>query len=87
MSENQSSDVELSWQRQLACLEAAWELAALARQLPIIVPLDDSTNQQHFVIRGVVARIDKLASIVISAIHEDEEIAPTKNLRRDLFIL
>ncbi|WP_424191832.1 hypothetical protein ACMYR3_10105 [Ampullimonas aquatilis] len=85
MSENQSSGVVLSDARLTACLQAAWELASLARQLPIIVPPQDD-NDHHFAVRGIAARIDQLASILISGLHEDEELVPTKNLNRNLFI-
>lgn len=85
MSENLSDDVVLSRARQLACLEATWELSALARQLPCLTPLD-GVSQQHLVIRGIAARMESLANIVMSGIDEPEEDVPTERLRRMLFI-
>lgn len=64
--------------RGIACLEAAWEIDALARALPGLVPADE--HQAHFVARGVCARMSRLAEAIMQGI--DDDAVNTRTLRR-----
>lgn len=70
--------VTLSEPRMMACLEAAWELDALARVLPGLVPRDD--QGMHLAVRGVAGRLLRLAHVLMSGLGDDAE--PTEKLER-----
>ena len=61
------------------CLQAVWEIDALARALPTLVPGSDDDSSQHLVARGVAARMLRLSSCLMSGLDDEgvstEEIA------------
>lgn len=57
--------------RQTLCLEAAWEIDALARLLPGLVPKDDAGA--HYAVRGVAGRLVRLADVLMSALGDENE--------------
>jgi hypothetical protein len=52
--------------RRSVCLQAAWEIDALARILPDHVPPDE--HQAHMVIRGLAVRISNLAEQLMAGL-------------------
>ena len=72
--------VTLSPARQRACLEAAWEIEALALLLPKI----DLTEQPvaALQLRGVAARVAELAGVVMSGL--DDAMVGEQQLQRRL---
>lgn len=53
------------------CIEAAWEIEALARVLPDLVPIDESGA--HYVVRAIASRLLRLSSVLQSAMQGEEE--------------
>jgi len=68
--------------RRLVCLEAAWEIDALARLLPSIVPRIDDTLEEFLQVRGIAARLRSISTVLMSACSDDQEA--TENLRKKL---
>ena len=62
------------------CLQAVWEIDALARALPTLVPGSDDDSSQHLVVRGVAARILRLSSYLMSGL--DDENVSTEDIAR-----
>ncbi len=77
---SEAGNVALSRDRQLMCLEAVWELDALARVLPGLVPNIAEVDGAHYAVRGVAGRILRLSWVLMNAL-EDEAVATAK-LRR-----
>ncbi len=51
------------------CLEATWEIDALVRLLPDLVPnIDVTTSAAQFAIRGIATRIVQLNNAVMSGL-------------------
>ncbi len=64
--------VTLSKARHLVCMEAAWELEALAYVLPkVTTDGDEEDIQSGFVVRGIASRIVSLAHVLMSALYDD----------------
>jgi len=76
MAEAASETVTLTQARMRACLEAAWEIDALARVLPDLVPMNDESSP-HFVVRGMAGRLLRLAHVVMSGV-SDESVSTEK---------
>lgn len=72
--------VTLSHARQLACLQAAWELDALARILPGQVPNEADCNGPHFVVRGIAGRMLRLSKVLMDGLGDD--LQTTEKLER-----
>jgi hypothetical protein len=72
MTEKDSSGLEngvnLPHDRMMVCLEAAWEIDALARLLPEVVPRDE--DGAHLVARGIAGRMLRLTSALMSGLGE-----------------
>lgn len=68
--------------RRLVCLEAAWEIDALARLLPSIVPRIDDTMEEFLQVRGIAARLRSISSVLMGACGDEHET--TVNLRNAL---
>lgn len=73
--------VTLSGARRRACLEAAWELDALARILPSQVPHVDDL-QAHHAVRGIAGRMLRLSKLLMEGLDENEKCVPTADLER-----
>ena len=71
--------VTLSHARKLVCLEAVWEIDALARILPGLLP-DDEEDNGRLAVRGVAGRLLRLAFVVMNGI--DDEMQPTEKLEK-----
>lgn len=69
---DQEKDVYLPPARAALCLEAAWELDALARLLPKLVTPND--EQEHLTVRGVAGRLLRLSSVLMSVLNDDEDV-------------
>lgn len=63
--------VTLSKDRSKVCLEAAWELEAIALMLPDLVPAPTAEElQTHFRVRCVVARVRELANALMAGLND-----------------
>lgn len=71
--------VTLSHDRKLVCLEAAWEIDALARILPNLVPCEEE-DKGRMAVRGVAGRLLRLAFVLMNGI--DDEQQPTEKLEK-----
>ena len=66
--------VTLSKARHWVCLEAVWELDALALLLPKVTSNGDpEATQAALVVRGVAARIKELSSVLMAGLHDEME--------------
>ena len=65
--------VSLSQARHAICLQAVWELDALCRALPDLVPMKDHTSP-YFVVRGICARLLSLSGSLLTAL-DDETVS------------
>lgn len=68
---NADQSVTLSAMRSYICLQATWEIDALARALPDLVPHTEETIEARLVVRGIAARIMQLNEAVMGGL-EDE---------------
>lgn len=65
--------------RRTVCLEAAYEIEALAEVLPGLVSSGGSDNM-HRIVRGISARLLSLSGVIMSGIGDESE--STKKLQR-----
>lgn len=65
--------VFMSTQRQRVCLEAAWELDAVARLLPGLVPCPEDDTTPHLAVRCIAGRFVRLASLLMSGLSDSCE--------------
>ena len=49
---HQDQSITMSNDRQIVCLEVVWEIDAIARALPSLIPESDHTLQHHLVMRA-----------------------------------
>lgn len=80
IKKTEGGQVILSYDRVLVCLEAAWELDALARVLPGLVPNVEEAHGAYHAVRGIAGRFLRLSSVLMSGL--DDEGAPTSGLER-----
>lgn len=73
MTIHADESVTLSAARALICLQATWEIDALARALPDLVPHTEETIEARLVVRGIAARIMQLNEAVMGGINDDAE--------------
>lgn len=78
----ESGGVTLSERRMKVCLEAAWEIDALARILPEQVPIIDGCHGAHHVVRGIAGRLLRLSSLLMSGIGECGDDSDIEALER-----
>jgi hypothetical protein len=57
--------------RRAVCLDAAYELEALALALPGLVPKE--VDGVHFVVRGIAARLVQLSGVVMAGLGDEAE--------------
>ena len=74
--------VTLSERRMMACLEAAWEIDALARILPDQIPDIEECRSAHLVVRGIAGRLLRLTSLLMSGIGEGGDDGDIEVLER-----
>lgn len=53
--------------RRLVCLDAAWEIDALARLLPTLVKCEGGGPAEFLQVRGISARLQFLSSLLLEA--------------------
>lgn len=75
--------LSLDRERQLVCLEALWEIEAIARALPFIEFDDENSNSSELVLRGLAARLITLSCAAMSGVEEGS--VTTSDLNRKLF--
>ena len=63
--------VTLSKARHMVCLEAAWELEALAYVLPDLVPNVDEAHGAYHAVRGIAGRLVTLSNVLMAALGDD----------------
>ena len=80
LTEHADGSVTLSASRLHVCLEAAWELEALAQVLPGLVPCTADSGPAHFAVRGIADRIRRLSCAAMSALSDD--LHPLEDLQR-----
>ena len=66
--------------RRAVCMDAIYEIEALASALPGLVPRELDVNGVHFVVRGIAARLSDLSGVVMAGLDDDAE--STISLRR-----
>lgn len=70
----ENGSVTLSKARHDVCMEAVWELEALAYVLPQITSNSDpAALNSGFVVRGIAGRYVTLASVLLAALFDDAE--------------
>ncbi len=83
LTTNADKSVTLTARRNLVCLEAAWELDALADLLPTVttkgIPEATKTSYQ---VRAIADRIKTLASILMSGL--GDALETTDDMEREL---
>lgn len=84
LTEHQDGSATLSPDRLSACLEACYELEALASILPGVVPNVSQADGAHLAVRGIAHRIRRLSRVVMGGLSDDVETV--KTLERALFI-
>ena len=62
------------------CLEVAWEIDAMARVLPDLVPNTDEGYGHHFLVRAMAGRLLRLSYVLMGALGDDAET--TESLAR-----
>ena len=80
LTEHADGSVTLSASRLNVCLEAAWELEALANILPGLVPCAADSGPAHFAVRGIADRIRRLSCATMSGLSDDMQ--PLEDLQR-----
>jgi hypothetical protein len=64
--------VSLSKARFMICLEAAWEIEALAATLPTVtVNTDIESTRSGYVVRGIASRLIELANALMSGLSDE----------------
>lgn len=81
----ENGDVTLSKTRHHVCLEAAWELEAMAYLLPTVTSNGDTeATQSGFVVRGIASRLVSLANALMAGLHDDA--VTVEELQRDVLL-
>lgn len=68
----------------MVCLEAAWELEALAFVLPTLVPNIDEGSGAYYAVRGIASRVLALSNMLMSAL--DDQVKTTRDLESIIFV-
>jgi len=80
-SEPQSLFAEVNERRRMVCLEAAWEIDAIARILPGLVPnVDEEAYSTRLVVRSMAGRLLRLSNALMCAL--GDEVETTEHLER-----
>lgn len=74
LPDDKSMMVQMDDRRQMVCLEAAWEIDAVARILPGLVPIgDEDSHQAHLVVRAMAGRLLRLTHVLMGALSDNVE--------------
>lgn len=67
-----SAPAPMSETRHRLCLEVAWEIDAIARVLPDLVPCgaDQPAADPHFVVRALAGRLLRLSGVLMGAVDD-----------------
>ncbi len=77
--------VILSKARHLVCMEAVWEIEALAATLPTVtVNTDFESTQSGWVVRGIAGRIKELSNALGAGLHD--EVVTTEDLQNTVMV-
>lgn len=68
LTNGENESVTLSKARYMVCLEAAWELEALAYVLPDLVPNVAEAHGASHAVRGIAGRLVDLANVLMAAV-------------------
>ena len=68
--------------RRLVCLDATWEIDALARLLPTLVKFNGKSPEEFLQVRGIGARLQSLSTLLAKACCDQSET--TAALREEL---
>jgi|GEM_PF-2005629 hypothetical protein len=84
-SEPLSLLVEVNERRRMVCLQATWEIDAIARALPGLVPDGDEESPEHsgaprFLVRAMAGRMLRLTHVLMGAL--GDFIDTTEDLER-----
>jgi hypothetical protein len=84
-SEPLSLLVEVNEQRRMVCLQATWEIDAIARALPGLVPDGDEESPEHsgaprFLVRAMAGRVLRLTHVLMGAL--GDFVDTTEDLER-----
>lgn len=60
-----SNLVNIDERRQMLFLEVAWEIDAMARVLPNLVPCVADSSGAHFVVRAMAGRLLRLSGVLM----------------------
>lgn len=75
----------LSKARHAVCLEAAWEIDALALTLPDLVPIEvGAEDGTRLVVRGVAARLSQLANALQAGLFD--EVVTVRELQKRVLL-
>lgn len=80
LTEHKDGGATLGSERHMVCLQAAFELEALAGILPGLVP---DHEPSHLTVRGIAGRIRSLSRVLMSGLSDDSE--PVAHLEREVF--
>lgn len=69
-------------ERKRVCLEASWELEALGKLLPAVLPNSVDVLSETMQVRCIAARLRTLASALMTAL--DDDMVPTAELAKTL---
>lgn len=84
LTTDEKKTVTLGKDRHMVCLQAAWELSALAYMLPPMVPNMDEDSNAHYAVRGIASRVLALSNVLMSAL--DDQVIPTRDLEAVVFV-
>jgi hypothetical protein len=81
--ENESAT--LSKARHRVCIEAAWEIEALAYLLPTVtLNSDEEATRSGFLVRGIASRLVGLANALMAGLHDDA--VTVEELEREVMV-
>lgn len=83
LTKQDNSSVTLSAERQTLCLEATWELDAIAKGLVAFASAgnEPETGQHEYACRAVATRIHALALLLMYGVSEPTETVDNLRLR------
>lgn len=84
LTTGENKSVTLGKDRHTVCLQAAWELEALAFLLPTLVTNIDEGSGEHYAVRGIASRVLALSNVLMSAL--GDEVVTTRDLEEIIFV-
>jgi len=84
LSTAENGAVTLGKDRHMVCLEAAFELEALAFALPDLVPNVEEARVARLAVRGIAGRLVTLANALMAALGDD--VVKTSELENKVMV-